>query len=104
MRLPRYDDLEGLYPQFGNDSWAQKTLRDHAGDVREHIYSAAELELGRTHDALWNAAQLDMVRAGKSACVLHRSHSPPCLRAERASILFVCSARLHADVLGQEDP
>jgi len=74
----RYDDLSGLYPQFGNDSWAQKTLQDHAGDVREHVYSAAELELGRTHDALWNAAQLDMVRAGKSACVLHCRHSLPC--------------------------
>ena len=57
--------LDGLYPQFGNDSWAQRSLRDHMCDKREYLYSASELERGLTHDALWNAAQHEMVRRGK---------------------------------------
>lgn len=65
LQRRRYDDLDGLYPQFGNDSWAQRTLRDHVGDKREYVYSESELERGKTHDALWNAAQLEMVRLGK---------------------------------------
>jgi deoxyribodipyrimidine photo-lyase len=62
---PRYDELDGLYPTFGNDSWAQRTLREHAGDAREYTYSLAQLEEGRTHEDLWNAAQLEMVHTGK---------------------------------------
>ena len=63
--LSRYDALSGLYPQFGNESWAQRTLRDHAGDPREYVYSEADLERGLTHDQLWNAAQHEMVWTGK---------------------------------------
>lgn len=61
----RYDDLDGLYPQFGNESWAQRTLRDHEGDRRDPMYSRVNLENGLTHDDLWNAAQLEMVWTGK---------------------------------------
>jgi hypothetical protein len=42
-------------------SWAQTTLREHWDDKREVIYTLSVLEEGRTHDELWNAAQLEMV-------------------------------------------
>ena len=44
--------------------WAQETLQVHASDPREYLYSLEELEQGRTHDDLWNAAQLQVVREG----------------------------------------
>nr|QDO16374.1 CPD photolyase [Lingulodinium polyedra] len=55
----KYDSLEGAA------GWAQETLRVHEQDKREHLYSEEELEAARTHDDLWNAAQLQMVREGK---------------------------------------
>jgi deoxyribodipyrimidine photo-lyase len=45
--------------------WAQETLRVHASDPREWDFSTSELETSRTHDDLWNAAQLQLVRTGK---------------------------------------
>jgi len=60
-----YDRFDGLYPQYGNDSWAQKTLREHAKDPRDHIYTRDQLERGETHDKLWNASQMEMVHRGK---------------------------------------
>lgn len=56
---PKYDSI------LGATDWAQKTLADHAKDTREYIYSREELEEGRTHDDLWNAAQLQLVQEGK---------------------------------------
>jgi deoxyribodipyrimidine photo-lyase len=44
--------------------WALRTLGAHAGDPRRHLYTAAELEDGATHDALWNAAQRELVATG----------------------------------------
>jgi len=44
--------------------WAQKTLTEHAVDTREFIYSYDEFESAKTHDLLWNAAQLQMVEEG----------------------------------------
>ena len=44
--------------------WAKTTLAQHARDPRPHRYTLAELEHGRTHDDVWNAAQLQMVREG----------------------------------------
>jgi deoxyribodipyrimidine photo-lyase len=55
----RYDSLLSAY------EWAQETLRVHASDPREYVYSLSELERGETHDDLWNAAQLQAVRDGK---------------------------------------
>ena len=60
-----YDKLDGLYPQYNNESWAQKSLRQHESDEREYVYSQEEFEKGKTHDELWNAAQLEMVHKGK---------------------------------------
>lgn len=54
-----YDRYESL------PDWAQKTLQEHAADPREHVYPLAELEAGRTHDPLWNAAQMQLVRSGR---------------------------------------
>jgi deoxyribodipyrimidine photo-lyase len=55
----KYDSLLSAY------EWAQETLRVHASDPREYVYSLSELERGETHDDLWNAAQLQAVRDGK---------------------------------------
>ena len=41
------------------------TLEEHARDRREYLYRVEELKRGKTHDDLWNAAQLEMVRRGK---------------------------------------
>ena len=45
--------------------WAQETLREHASDPRAHTYSLKRFEEGRTHDPLWNAAQMQLVREGR---------------------------------------
>lgn len=42
----------------GAHEWAQKTLRDHAKDERPYIYTREQLEKAKTHDKLWNAAQV----------------------------------------------
>jgi deoxyribodipyrimidine photo-lyase len=44
--------------------WARETLDAHADDEREHVYSAAELEQGQTHDPYWNAAMKEMRTTG----------------------------------------
>jgi len=46
-------------------AWAVSSLRKHEGDEREHLYTEEALEYGKTHDALWNAAQHEMVVKGK---------------------------------------
>ena len=54
-----YDRYESL------PAWARKTLEVHAGDVRPVVYTPARLEAGETHDPLWNAAQMQLVREGR---------------------------------------
>ncbi|XP_054838045.1 deoxyribodipyrimidine photo-lyase-like [Eublepharis macularius] len=54
-----YDQIDGA------PAWAKATLDLHARDKRSHLYSLKELEEGKTHDPLWNAAQLQMVHEGK---------------------------------------
>lgn len=46
-----FSNLSGAY------EWAQKTLKDHAKDKREYIYTREQLQKAKTHDKLWNAAQ-----------------------------------------------
>jgi deoxyribodipyrimidine photo-lyase len=46
------------------DSWAKKTIAEHARDEREHLYTLQQLEGAQTHDDLWNAGQTQMVRHG----------------------------------------
>jgi len=55
----KYDSYDGI------TDWAKKTLREHEDDPREYIYSFKDLELAKTHDPYWNAAQMEMVITGK---------------------------------------
>jgi len=54
-----YDSFEG-FPK-----WAQDSLNQHRNDKRDYVYSTEKFELGETHDELWNAAQMEMVKKGK---------------------------------------
>ena len=54
-----YDQFESL------PAWALKTLRQHARDERSHVYSVEKFERAETHDALWNAAQTQLLREGR---------------------------------------
>lgn len=54
-----YDQFESL------PSWAQQTLAKHARDRREHVYTRAQFENAETHDALWNAAQMQLLVEGR---------------------------------------
>ena len=54
-----YDAFESL------PEWAQRTLDAHAGDDREFVYAFEDFERARTHDALWNAAQRQLLREGR---------------------------------------
>lgn len=54
-----YDSFEG-FPE-----WARQTLNKHRKDRREYIYSHEDFEFARTHDTLWNAAQMEMIKHGK---------------------------------------
>ena len=55
---PNYDNFDGL------PDWAKKTLLKHAADKKDYIYNLEQFEQGLTHDQLWNAAQLQMVKTG----------------------------------------
>lgn len=54
-----YDSYESL------PEWARQTLKKHFHDKRTHIYSLEEFAAAATHDRLWNAAQLQIVREGR---------------------------------------
>jgi deoxyribodipyrimidine photo-lyase len=54
---PDYDNFESGTP------WAHKSLAEHASDPRK-IYSERQLEDAQTHDPLWNASQMQMVKTG----------------------------------------
>ncbi len=65
--------------------WATRTLADHAGDTREHLYTLTQFEEAATHDGLWNAAQNQLRRDGTihnymrmlwGKKILHWSESP----------------------------
>lgn len=54
-----YDNLDGLA------DWAKKTLNDHKKDKRTYVYTQDELAESKTHDDLWNSAQIQLVKEGK---------------------------------------
>jgi len=54
-----FDSLECL------PEWVLLTLRKHAGDRRDHLYTPEQFEWARTHDPLWNACQKEMLLRGK---------------------------------------
>jgi deoxyribodipyrimidine photo-lyase len=49
----------------GFPGWAKKTLGEHEKDKRPYLYTLEQFERAETHDELWNAAQMEMVRRGK---------------------------------------
>ena len=58
-----------LYSQNYNDfsgvpNWAKMSLNNHKFDIRPYIYSIKELEKAKTHDTLWNATQIQLIREG----------------------------------------
>jgi len=55
----KYGRLEGA------SNWAQQTLKDHAKDKREYLYTLEQWQKAKTHDDLWNAAQMQLVTEGK---------------------------------------
>jgi deoxyribodipyrimidine photo-lyase len=54
-----YDSFDGF------PDWAKDTLNAHRNDKRDHIYNLDKLEKAETHDELWNASQLEMLKTGK---------------------------------------
>jgi len=54
-----YDNFDCL------PKWCKDTLINHKKDKRDYTYSLEELELAKTHDPYWNAAQKEMVIKGK---------------------------------------
>ncbi|NLI83288.1 MAG: deoxyribodipyrimidine photolyase [Deltaproteobacteria bacterium] len=78
-RQDDYDRLHSLPP------WALDDLLQHAADPRPYLYSLEEFEGAQTHDPLWNAAQIQLVREGRihnylrmlwGKKILHWSASP----------------------------
>jgi deoxyribodipyrimidine photo-lyase len=45
--------------------WAQDSLALHTADKREWVYTRSQLEEAKTHDDLWNAAQIQLRLEGK---------------------------------------
>ena len=43
---------------LGGYDWAKKSLNAHRNDKREYLYTREQLEHSKTHDPLWNAAQV----------------------------------------------
>jgi deoxyribodipyrimidine photo-lyase len=56
--LPDYDSVACA------DNWARLTIDRHDRDEREVLYTLNQMEEARTHDEMWNAAQLQMVHYG----------------------------------------
>lgn len=56
---PGYDRFESF------PDWAKKSLNVHRYDRRQYIYTLEEFEAGKTHDPLWNASQMELLRTGK---------------------------------------
>jgi deoxyribodipyrimidine photo-lyase len=56
--VPHYDSFDSL------PDWAVNTLAKHSIDPRETLYDLTQFENAATHDALWNAAQRQLIRKG----------------------------------------
>ena len=44
----------------GASDWAIKSLNDHRKDKREWLYTRDEFDEAKTHDELWNSAQIQL--------------------------------------------
>lgn len=56
---PNYDSFDGF------KDWAKESLNKHANDKRDYIYNLDDFENAKTHEDLWNAAQLELTTTGK---------------------------------------
>jgi deoxyribodipyrimidine photo-lyase len=56
---PKYDSFDGFH------DWAKETLNQHRKDKRDFIYSLKDFESAKTHEDLWNAAQIELLVKGK---------------------------------------
>lgn len=54
-----YDQVEGF------PDWSKNSIQKTKNDKREYIYTKKQFENAETHDELWNAAQIEMVKTGK---------------------------------------
>ena len=54
-----YDSTNGFH------EWSKATHQIHRVDKRDWVYKPIDFEHGKTHDLLWNAAQLEMEITGK---------------------------------------
>jgi len=56
-------------PQYQSFSsfprWAQESLNAHRDDPRDAVYTYEEFSQAKTHEALWNAAQQELLQTGK---------------------------------------
>lgn len=57
--------VDGYASARGFPNWGRETLAAHSGDARDVVYDLDAFEQADTHDILWNAAQLEMVRTGR---------------------------------------
>jgi deoxyribodipyrimidine photo-lyase len=55
----QYDSYEGF------PDWAKETLTKAKTDKRIYVYTFEEFRNAQTHDEIWNAAQMQMVKTGK---------------------------------------
>ncbi len=58
LRTPAYDALSSL------PEWVQRTMQEHVRDARPVLYDLPTLENAQTGDALWNAAQRQLLETG----------------------------------------
>lgn len=59
LHEPNYDNIKGAL------GWARETLKTHTKDKRSVVYSENEFRRAKTADKLWNAAQNELLIAGK---------------------------------------
>lgn len=61
-----FSRLRADYDQYLSlPEWAQTTLEEHANDPRAYCYSLEDFSAAATHDELWNAAQIQLLREGR---------------------------------------
>ena len=58
-RNDQYDSIQG------GPAWALATLKKHAHDKRDPVYTLDRLEAAATHDPVWNASQKEMMITGR---------------------------------------
>ncbi len=63
QKIKLLQKLEKLLPK-GELNFSEAVLEEHAKDKREWLYSLEQLDQGKTHDPIWNAAQRQLRESG----------------------------------------